>query len=314
MHGNHKYPNSRRMTSRPYYGFLHTHKERQPLTLHIFKNALLDIGQSMVGHPFYYCCDVDRFPTPCFSPSFFSITPIVKYTETGDFQQYRTCLPESVRQALDNITKVLVDTEEIDRKRAEGKKIEPFAYDLSDLTASFKVYWDHDTMMDARIIHAEELFFRGNEQKTLHGEEGKERYIASLEWMAHPENASRVALMFLYSRLAQHFGETNDDSWPIAQAFAERLDQGGNDKDVIESAPQMLEDYLSLRQHGGDGRENLKLRDDNKNPNINVAALKQSMPQMVEDYHDLRTGRWAKEQIIALTQPAVTQHPAPPIP
>lgn len=315
IYGNVTYPDSRRMRSRPYGTYYSPYKDSD-VAMKTLRSTLHDVGEALIGKPFYVCCDIDKLQL---RPAYFS-TPFwneERVIELGSRKDLRQGMPPDVIQALDNI---IVQCTRYRDKVAREHTLTSNPYDVPALIRDFKVLWQHDVMIDPRFTHAEELFFCQKEdsisdhfdyshykEKDSFGREACGRLKATLQWMAQPDNAERLAVLFLYSRLSQHFGEQNDRSLLFARMVASDIDGLGGDaiSERLRSVPEAywrssVGTTAVLDKKGG---------------------LANSAQAMTADYLRLRDGSWATaelekirqlEQVVKpVVEPAPVSVPAP---
>lgn len=260
MYGNRTYPFSRRIYSRPHACyFSHLYKTQDEKDLNALKEILFDVGTSIVGAPFRYCCDLDYLPER--TPYYFSQhkQKLSDLTKSDAYKKYLNGLPIDAATAVETIAGHINQKSMID-----ACKIKP---DLLSL-------WESDIMIDPRLATAEDIFFHAghdrpfyyNDRLSFSGLIDREAFEATLNWMAKPKNAERIALMFLYSRLAQHFGETNPSSFTFAKLVDERLRASGT---------TMPLEYASVA------------------PCENKAGFLASKHNIVTDHKCLSNGTWA---------------------
>ena len=304
IYGNETYPTSRRIHSRPHdnWGGEPTGSEEND-QLDKFKQALFELGDTLIGSPFEYCCDVDRFPTPSFLPTFWHEDAITAFQGTAGYIKYRQSLPAGSGQALDKIVTQVVDKRNSKERRGDYITFSR-PYGVPELQRAFKDLWQDDIFIDARLYHTEKLFFcaANDIHRMSFGYHETSRLEATLEWMAEPENARRLALMFLYSRLAQHYGERDPRSFMIATSVAGQIG-AACEKNVIQTLSYHPLSYIAPASVVGQVREGIArlfpsassrmLKPEVQNP----AGLRQSASAMVADYKRLCDGSWAKQQI-----------------
>jgi hypothetical protein len=317
IYGSHTYPESRRTFSRPYAAYFRrlcfTENEK---AVAAFREALHEIGKEFIGLPHDWRTDVDRHLPRHFMPVFWHEDTVASMVETPNYHAYRKTLSEEGRGALDTIVRAVKKNKEDNKKRSDDQYI---PYDVAGLTPVFKALWQADWLIDPRLTSMEELFFCvGDDSASLM--EKKSRYIpndegvfeASLEWAAMAENAKRIAHAFLYSRLAQHYGETDPDSLSVVQKVEALIDKGGevNVIATLRNAPEtyMKQSVIEERREGfftecwrvlcrkispqqPQQKEMLLPR---------VLGLAESASAIVADYKRLRDGRWASEALDSL--------------
>lgn len=343
MYGNDTYPASRRIYSRPYpCYFQHLYDKPIDKEMAEFREALHSIGEDLLGKPFDWNLDVDFRASQWFSPPFWNENKVTELTSARN--KMKASLPMEAQIALDAIighiaqAKVL---EPVPGKHNSFQRQTP--YDTALLAKNFKVLWQHDIMLDARLTQAEEMFFYSDRlaNDDFHYR-APANLAASLDWVAQPENAKRVALMFLYSRLAQHYGEVDPRSFAFAQKVAAELDGGGRAA-VIEKLRSLPASYYAetagakkplhvsffeaaymrvapfiaplknifIRETGADYADG---RDNNRGGLVNAAALAASAQTMADDYLRLADGSWAKAQRELVLANVVHKAPAVPVP
>lgn len=260
IYGNRTYPFSNRIYSRPHACyFRHLYKTQDEKDLNALKEILFDVGTCIVGAPFRYCCDLDYLPER--TPHYFSHhkQKLSDLTKSDAYKKYLNGLPSDAAATVETIAGHINQKSMID-----ACKIKP---DLLSL-------WESDIMIDPRLATAEDIFFHAGHDRPFYYSEHlsssiltcRESFEATLNWMAKPENAKRIALMFLYSRLAQHFGETNPSSLAFAKLVDERLRASGT---------TMPLEYASV------------------GPCENKAGFLASKHNIVTDHKCLSNGTWA---------------------
>lgn len=304
MYGNDRYPDSKRMYSRPfacYFQHLSEDKERNA-----FRETLLDVGEDIISDFTFPVFDLDAHEKQhYFSTPFWNEEKINKFAETKAFRSYLNGLSEPEQKALLGIT------EQIKLHGYHGKDQglkNDGKYDLEKLYQDFKTLWEHDPMLDPRLTAAEEFFFNAADNVCEHylfkrGNAQNQQYIKSnLQWMSQPENAHRIATMFLYSRLAQHFGETDPHSWQFALNVATDIREKG-----LGYVLQHLTNDPERYYYGFSDKKKDPFRscfDKVSNsvkagacaPFQNIKSLKDSASAILYDYNRLYEGTWAKVQ------------------
>jgi hypothetical protein len=140
-----------------------------------------------------------------------------------------------------------------------------------------------------------------------HYDREPERLAATLAWMARPVNAHRVARGFLYSRLAQHFGETGPVGLDVARKVAVELDNGAGFS-VIATLRDSPDDYVfgvQVSSPGVLGRVFGRGAAAQRHDILNRESLAATAERIVDDYHRLKTGKWATMQLDRLSAPKI---------
>ncbi|MDE2029946.1 MAG: hypothetical protein KGI97_05200 [Alphaproteobacteria bacterium] len=310
-YGTKTYPQSRRMYSTPYPCYQQRLlPSEEAKSIAIFKDALAEIGENLIGAPFNYCFDMDKFLAPYFSPSMHNEDTVIAFSGTKAYQAYKSTLSPEGREALDFITTHIAAHKASKTYGTPSQdNVIPInhkhPYDTQKLAKAFKNLWKDDILLDPRLTQAEEFFFCAP-QSTDPAKDNRmlpytdeDRYRASLEWMIAPKNAQQIALMFLYSRLAQHYGETDSRSLKIAKNVA-ALIENGKENDVIDTLMHSPRRYWLQAQAAGKGALHLfrlaftilaapKIR--------KPVGLALSAANMIKDYKRLRDGSWATNQL-----------------
>lgn len=343
MYGNDTYPASRRIYSRPYpCYFQHLYDKPIDKEMAEFREALHSIGEDLLGKPFHWSLDTDFSAVQWFSPPYWNEDKVTELRRARN--KMKASLPLEAQIALDAIVghiaqaKIMVP---VPGKHNTVQRQTP--YDVSLLAKNFKVLWQHDIMLDARLTYAEDMFFHSDTMmKDDFHHRTSANLAASLDWMAQPENAKRVALMFLYSRLAQHYGEVDPHSFAFAQKVAAELDGGGRaavtgklrslpasyyaesfgakqplHRAFLEAASMRVAPLLtSLKETfvRGIGLDSADERDNNTGGLVNAAALAASAEAIVDDYLRLADGSWAKAQRELVLARAAQKAPVVPAP
>jgi hypothetical protein len=300
IYGNRLYPASRKIYSRPYgNGSWGPTGDEEADSISDFRRALVDVGADFIGYPFNLCCDIDNYPAPHFSPPFWHATRFTEFRNTNGYVKYRNSLAHEAGTALDHITAQIAR--------------EDYSSDLPKLRDAFKSLWQADIFIDARLIYAEELFFCGADDVQRGGRfdcRDQSRLEGTLEWMAKPENAHRIALMFVHSRVAQHYGELDLRSFAIAKRIVEQV-RSGQELGVIQTLSSVPAQYMidAARSASVMGVVTGKIQDclvslfpslasQIVRPAIkNVEGLKQSAPTIIADFMRLDDSRWAEQQL-----------------
>jgi hypothetical protein len=330
------YPASNRLYSRPYACYLrHLLETEKAKEQSMFCEALYNIGKELIGGPAEYCCDLDKFIPESIHPPFWHERTVIEL-EIGR-EEYKRTLSAKGQRAVDNIISQVKDCNDFPRRGYASGLKRNNSYDVHALKQDFLTLWEEDIMMDARIAHAEELFAREADDATeniyyVMSNTGSTRLEATLDWMARPQNSENVALMFLYSRISQHFGEVNPGSFEFARRIARDIDSSKK-KQVIDRLTYNPEGYyngenLSIKGafrkalhpvvHAFSQNSSLEreCREENKSGLINAKDLADGARQIVNDYLSLRSGSWAEtEKLVFLlkemAKKSVSPSPAP---
>jgi hypothetical protein len=331
------YPESNRKGSRP-YRFTFGDRDKTPAEdiekrLHIFQEALFEIGLGLAkdsGNPRLdfdwdpkrYENDSGRFERP----PFWYTDYVTEFSETQSYVDYRNSMPEPARQALDVIVGQAREesyfSEEARDNHGNIRREPGKGYTPSKLAAALKELWKHNILLDSRLTEAEDFFLCGiggieipTRKSSMQREFAQLR--SNLEWMAHPENAPRIALAFFYSRLAQHLGESDPKALDAARFVAARLMENEDlGPEVIMEAVQApwlrREPKIEAAVPSRLSVANLivvaaKLITAAPKPSAppydvwpglrEVSALQKSAPRMLEDYKRLRSGSWARQEL-----------------
>jgi len=309
------YPQARRIYSRPYA--CHFYKiDQYPARLE-FESSLLDMGIDMLGGLSSSCLDVDAY-----KKIHLLMTPhwnhrrIASFSMTDDYEPWLVQRSPEARSAINTITQVLNKFSSDDPWIGEvyQRLQEPFIH-----------FWDHEPMLDARLAMAERMFSCAQPGTPAScGFDDEERLVKSLDWMERPDNAARIGQMFLYSRLAQHFSETDPASFVFSNAVMKDI-LSGLEKEVIErlqkdpgafytektKAPEpfiMLADTQPKGQWGvGHLSALLRSQWDKVRASapktqtvLNVKSLADTAPLIVSDFKRLHSGEWAQQQLSIL--------------
>lgn len=291
------YPFSRRMYSRPFHSWHHTSNDGS--TLNSFQDALHELGKDMLGDQFHKNLDIEAArKQKNFAPSYWAEDRIYRFSKTAAFKSMLGGLPANVAKAYE-----FVANECFACGGFEGASKEKRGYDMQGLTEAFKAIWSHDWMLDSRIMLAEEIFtarlaLRSTTYSRVSGGDLQD-LKTSLEWMMMPENASRVAQAFLYSRLSQHFGETDLRSREMAEnihAALKKGDMSALGKGVFE-ASNITGAFALVAGMKMAGLFSKMMRP--KNPQ----ALWASLPNIMIDHTRLLDGSWARQQLELRVKP-----------
>jgi hypothetical protein len=317
-YGNENYPHSRRLYSRPFSGWS---GERTPVD--VLRHDLLELGDRLIGGPFDTCCDL------------FYVEPLRGARSFWPFRSEEEAVANSravfalkmnlsadSAAALQDIVAQIVRCSKTEKIPGSENRIRRVAeYDMGKLKHDFCVLWDGDFMIDPRLTHAEDLFMSiGDTPASNHYRYDslqKAGYLgATLRWMREPVNAARVAQAFLYSRLAQHFGETQPSSVKIATHAAHEIDAGRGDDLVraLRTDPQSV----AAAARGDDETPSplaYMFRKSGTVPDIlNADSLADTAQRMVADYTRLKDGTWADAQLSLLSAPAAPEPASAPAP
>lgn len=223
-------------------------------------------------------------------------------------ERYAASLPEEIRAAFNT----MIDT--INEREKKGA----YTYDAADtkkIKDALLMIWEHDIAMDPRIIRAENLFFRTRNTRNSDafmdnasqaGEIHPDRLLATLEWMAKPENTDRVARMALYSRLVKNVPEEEGRTMIFVEFLHDRL-KAGKAEEVTQRltedpnlyyreavwSTQPLHYSQTVTRHVP-----LNNRQRNQPPISQAAALAlaEAVPEIIEDHARLLDGSWARER------------------
>lgn len=300
------YPESRRVYSRPFQCFHHKISDR--VGLREFKEVLHDVGMDLIGKPFSYCADMqsDREQALCFFPPMWNINKMADFSNTKEYRNWLNTLPQEVRDSVQAIVKECV-------AHSNSSSV-PF--DTKLLKRSFETLWAYDLLLDARLTYIEDLFATQNDTPYCRNMGISSSLVTrSLEWAAKPQNAERIATMFLYSRIAQHFGEDTGQPLEFVMKFKHDLQLGRGQKaiDLFQENPgryymDMMNDAQTPQELSGLSKFFKKLAgsDNITSRSIDikgVESLRATIPTMMADYYRLATGEWAKSHIQNAPQP-----------
>ena len=300
-YGNGTYPFSSRIISRPFL-FAQNGDSPNP-DRDIFLHSLLELGKSLIGDPFRGCCDIDRYPAASISIPYWYEDVIATFSQSSGYTIQKLISSETTQAAMDSIIEQVSNH----RKYLANKQgLNPGrgGYDIPALVTAFKTLWRENMFLDARLELAEEIFFSaadGVGRSRLYCLLDKERAQATLEWMARSNNARRVAFMFLYSRLAQHYGEWDEMTQSTVSRVIEDL-TAGKRNEAIQTLAFDPERYI-VPKPGMRRSENQPAREIQER-----AGLADSAAVMVKDYERLRNGSWARAMMRELT-PAPSSMP-----
>lgn len=309
MYGNDNYPHSRRIWSRPFSGFHHRDDAPDRAVMKL-REALHEIGKELIGEPFHPCCDLgyeDPRAPRWFSPSSWRERDVTQNADVA--RAYARTLPADAGPALLAVVDQIVRgeaTEPVPGKSNHIRRVHP--HDVPRLLVDIQNFWHGSLLDDARVTHAEELFFYTADtaaSSMYHYDREPQRLAATLAWMARPANADRVARGFLYSRLAQHFGETNGVGLTVAKKVSAELDNGGV-YNVIATLRESPDDYVFGAQDtssGVLGRLFARGAAAQRHDILNRESLADTAERITDDYHRLKSGKWAARQLEMLSPP-----------
>lgn len=270
--------------------------------LRALRNDLHRIGESFLGGPFHVCCDVnykDERRGNYFSPPFWEERDICQSKAAVITVPWLAddAMAHAIRDIVGQIKQSSV-FEDVPGQRNTIRRVVP--YDMSRLTQSFLNLWDMDFMLDPRLTQAEEIFFCQKDDAVdgFRYDDEKPRLAATLAWMQQPANAQRLAFSFLYSRLAQHYGEYNPTSVTVTKNVVRAIDRGRSVTSMLERDPFSL---TMLQEQTEEETSPLafmfKPRAIPQDSIVAHKLLVESAPQMVTDYRRLCNGSWAREQM-----------------
>lgn len=308
---NEHYPKSNRTSSRPFYPYFNKLRSEGENVEAERWHALFKLGHELIGGEESRCCDV-----------YFSDT--VNREEAFKKKQ---CI-------LDNINSfglhAFLAADAALKKISKTLEQENDDIDIAVLKENMEILWDYRPMLDPRLVHAERIFANIAESSVdnlysyREGENPKARLAASLTWMADKDNAPKIARVFLYSRLAQHYGEVNE----FVPVFTRQVQQDLIQEDELASPFPMYDEYTQIRVFGHPVAN--RLQDDpygyyaevlpqpialvekfnaawkSINYNAEKAAqehianpdnLKATAERMVSDHYRLFTGKWAEQKL-----------------
>ena len=309
MYGNDNYPHSRRIWSRPFSGFHHRDDapDRAVMTM---REAVHEIGKELIGEPFHACADIHyehpRWPRS-FSPTSWRERDLIDNCPAA--QAYARTLPSDSGPSLLAVVDQVVrgaTMEPVPGQHNTVRRVHP--YDMPRLPIDIQNFWHGSLLDDARITHVEELFFYTGDTPAsamYHYDREPDRLAATLSWMARPVNGHRVACGFIYSRLAQHYGETGTIGHEVARKVVADLDNGDGYR-VITTLRESPDDYVFGAQSPsptGLGRLFGRGASAQRHDILNRESLADTAGRIVDDYHRLKTGKWAAMQLDRLSAP-----------
>lgn len=302
---NEVYPEARRIFSRPYSSFHHANRSPR----FEFEDALFDMGKDLVGEPFETSLDLEAYlPQNCATTPFWNHDRIGAFSGTADYQVW---LQDRSPQAAAAINFITTTLRGIPSRSAASDNI------YAGLRGPLLYFWQDEPMLDPRLALAEELFVTCKTDGSLRALSfnDEERLVKSLYWMARPENARRIGQMFLYSRLAQHFGETDPASFKFSNAVMGDI-VGGHADEVVRKLQQNAARYFTektqssvlpllttdLAKTSFIGRGLIILREKWEDAKFsagfghdirNIRSLAETAPAIVSDFNRLYSGAWA---------------------
>lgn len=265
------YPHSRREYSRPFSSYQTNHDENMPAK---FRDALLSFGEDFLGDPFYFNLDLNK-PAPYFSPTSWDEDAIFKFSKTLDYAKLVNNVSEDVGRAYEALIQQVENNKGVPNRK----------YNRAVLKQALETIWVNDWMIDPRLTVAEKIFFHfphslNCEFGSLNRPEEIERFRDSMAWLAIPTNADRVAKAFLYSRMAQHWGETDPKVLLQVNEIHEALKS-----DITSSyAPKGVG-----REAGGLVAVFRDIFEDEK-----IKTLRDSWPTIASDHQWIRSGDFAR--------------------
>lgn len=302
-YGNRTYPGSRRIYSRPFAWSSSADLPEPERKIAELQKILHEIGELVIGRTYGdFCCDTDRYLPHAIGGTLVTSRYLAVENNAHTIEEYGDRLTLAGRKALDTLL--------AEMRRAEAKR----SFIKPDIVLGpMKTLWAEDPSIDPRLTCMETVFMSAADDIRLtndmelfeHRHSDPQRFMATLEWAARPQNAKAIAGMFLYSRLAQHFGETNPGSLVFAKAVHDDL-ASGQGKMVLRRLTREPEAYY-LDATGQDiplmlAQRNVAARTVPflfnglaRGPAIkNRDALIASIPAMVKDHGRLLDGSWAR--------------------
>lgn len=309
MYGNDNYPHSRRIWSRPFSVF-HNRDDAPDHAVMKLREALHEIGKALIGEPFHPCADLHyehpRWPRHL-CPTRWHESDVTNNAAAA--QAYARTLPSDAGPSLLAVVEQIVRGEAMEPVPGQYntvRRVHP--YDMPRLITDIQNFWHGSLLDDVRITHAEELFFYTGDTAAsamYHYDREPDRLAATLSWMANPVNGHRVACGFIYSRLAQHFGETGAIGHEVARKVVADLDEG-NGYRVIATLRESPDDYVFGAQEtssAGLGRLFGRGAAMQRHDILNRESLAATAQRIVDDYYRLKTGQWATMQLGMLSAP-----------
>ncbi len=300
---NEVYPNARRMWSRPYSVYHHINRSPR----FAFEDALFNMGKDLVGHPFQTSLDLEAYLPRWATTPHWNHDRIAAFSQTDDYQVWLQDRSPQAASAANFITASLRD---ISSYYAARQNV------YAGLREPFLSFWQDEPMLDPRLALAEELFVSCKTDGSLRALQfdDEERLATSLNWMARPENARRIGQMFLYSRLAQHFGETDPASFTFSNAVMHDI-VAGSAAQLIRRLQQNPVGYFQEKTGGAPTdttdlscvcRGMLSLRNAWQSAQffvgishgiLNAGSLARTAGTIVSDFERLHSGMWAKGKL-----------------
>lgn len=324
---NTNYPASNAIYSRPYkYSYSVVKDGSLEEQVNKFKDSLHEVGRSLIGEPFNICADIEEIVpgrNSMFGTAFWDEDRVAELTQAKD--EVLKTLSAQGQTALNNIVdQISRGRIRVPSKTKPGYHERQTPHNIPRLVKDFKTLWAEDPMLDPRLTYAEEVFTLGRTNPhSLLGHhttaENTEAMKQTLAWMSKEENGEKVALMFLYSRLAQHFNSDGDKAFSFTKAVADKINAGKPQSAINQLRYNALNFYRqttkddksafsisffkSAHMLAKDAQENLHRRFNKhvwmprrKDELVNVIALSQTAEKMVQDYQMLKTGKWATAQ------------------
>ncbi len=191
--------------------------------------------------------------------------------------------------------------------RFDGSAKTPREYDIEKLIEAFKTIWAHDWMLDARLTKAEEIFASRSTARHTRTTSDLVNLKSSLEWMMQTENADRIARAFLYSRLSQHFGETDSKSVDLSDRIHAKLKDGNMASlgSEVFAATNIM--GIFARWVGSDFAP---VYSKFVQP-LNQKALWASLPNILIDHTRILDGSWARQKLEFFINPRLAVLGAP---
>lgn len=302
-YGKRAYPASSRLYSRPYAWSSSADLPEPERKIAELQKILHGIGELVIGRTYDdFCCDTDRYLPDAVAGDLETARYLADENNAYTIEKYADRLTNAGRRALDTLF--------AEMRRAEASRS---FIKLDIVLGSMKTLWAEDPSIDPRLTCMETVFMSAADDIRLtndierleHRHSDPHRFKATLEWAARPQNAAAIAGMFLYSRLAQHFGETNPGSLVFARTvhddlankrgkMARRRLTGEPEAYYLDATGQDVP--LMLAQHNVAARTVPFLFNGLAcGPAIkNRDALIASIPAMVKDHGRLLNGSWAR--------------------
>lgn len=301
------YPQSAHITSRPYLFLYDVTGDVHSDPVLSLKYALLLVGKDFIGGNQYACANTSKEYLRHHESHladikhFQNIGKIHNLINRPAIKDYLNELPNDLRQSIEFISK---------KSPAAPQSKD----DLIKAMQHFENIWAYDMTLDPRIMLVEDYFLMRNHnpyQEGLHARnvDRPDLVTTTLEWASLQENSSKIATMFLYSRIAQHFGKTDPQSMKFTKKFIQELTLGHGEKAAEAFAKSPDTYFIKLLNEDRAAIERNQQQSflarifslcTSRARAINVKdrnALVKSAPKMIEDFWTLNSGKWAKDKM-----------------